>query len=378
MKKIKRRDFMRTTGVAGLTLATAKPSVIGFPNILSQNRIKPFVIASSNGNKFTNGGDLTALQKAFTMIAQGADVLDAVIAGVNIVELDPLDDSVGYGGLPNADGIVQLDACCMHGPKKRAGGVAALEGVRTPSLVAKAVMENTDHHLLVGKGAQEFARNMGFKIEDDLNTENSHRKWLEWKRKIDPEHYLDPKKRAEAGRRATLEMLAEGRIREENLHGTINCNGINSRGEISGVCTTSGLAWKMPGRVGDSPILGAGLYVDGEVGAVGSTGRGEANLYGLCSFLIVEEMRRGKHPKDAGMEALKRIKANTYEKRLLKRDGNPNFYLRFYILNARGQYAGVAMYDMGDDGKKATFAICDENGPRNVPFEALLQGKHTE
>jgi N4-(beta-N-acetylglucosaminyl)-L-asparaginase len=378
MKKIKRRDFMRTTGVAGLTLATAKPGVIGFPNILSQNRIKPFVIASSNGNKFTNGGDLTALQKAFTMIAQGADVLDAVIAGVNIVELDPLDDSVGYGGLPNADGIVQLDACCMHGPKKRAGGVAALEGVRTPSLVAKAVMENTDHHLLVGKGAQEFARNMGFKIEDDLNTENSHRKWLEWKRKIDPEHYLDPKKRAEAGRRATLEMLAEGRIREENLHGTINCNGINSRGEISGVCTTSGLAWKMPGRVGDSPILGAGLYVDGEVGAVGSTGRGEANLYGLCSFLIVEEMRRGKHPKDAGMEALKRIKANTYEKRLLKRDGNPNFYLRFYILNARGQYAGVAMYDMGDDGKKATFAICDENGPRNVPFEALLQGKHTE
>jgi len=378
MKKMKRRDFMRTTGVAGLTLATAKPGVSGFPNILSQNRIKPLVIASSNGDKFKNGGDLTAVQKAFTMIAQGADVLDAVIAGVNIVELDPLDDSVGYGGLPNADGIVQLDACCMHGPKKRAGGVAALEGVRTPSLVAKAVMENTDHHLLVGKGAQEFARNMGFKIEDDLNTDNSRRKWLEWKQKIDPEHYLDPKKRAEAGRRAALEMLAEGRIREENLHGTINCNGINSKGEISGVTTTSGLSWKMPGRVGDSPILGAGLYVDGEVGAVGSTGRGEANLYGLCSFLVVEEMRRGRHPKDAGMEALKRIKANTYEKRLLKHDGNPNFYLRFYIVNARGEYSGVAMYDLNDDGKKATFAICNENGPQDLPFEALLQGKHTE
>lgn len=378
MKKIKRRDFMRTTGVAGLTLATAKPGVSGFPNILSQNRIKPLVIASSNGDKFKNGGDLTAVQKAFTMIAQGADVLDAVIAGVNIVELDPLDDSVGYGGLPNADGIVQLDACCMHGPKKRAGGVAALEGVRTPSLVAKAVMENTDHHLLVGKGAQEFARNMGFKIEDDLNTDNSRRKWLEWKQKIDPEHYLDPKKRAEAGRRAALEMLAEGRIREENLHGTINCNGINSKGEISGVTTTSGLSWKMPGRVGDSSILGAGLYVDREVGAVGSTGRGEANLYGLCSFLVVEEMRRGRHPKDAGMEALKRIKANTYEKRLLKHDGNPNFYLRFYIVNARGEYAGVAMYELNDDGKKATFAICNENGPQDLPFEALLQGKHTE
>ncbi|MBA2704021.1 MAG: N(4)-(beta-N-acetylglucosaminyl)-L-asparaginase [Blastocatellia bacterium] len=374
---MKRREFMRTTGVAGLSLATAKPGVGGFPNILVPG-IKPLVISSSNGNSFKNGGDVTAVQKAFTMITQGADVLDAVIAGVNIVELDPLDDSVGYGGLPNADGVVQLDACCMHGPKKRAGGVAALEGVRTPSLVAKAVMENTDHHLLVGKGAQEFARNMGFKIEDDLNTENSRRKWLEWKRKIDPAHYLDPKKRAEAGRRATLEMLAEGRIREENLHGTINCNGINSKGEVCGVTTTSGLSWKMPGRVGDSPILGAGLYVDGEVGAVGSTGRGEANLYGLCSFLIVEEMRRGRHPKDAGMEALRRIKANTYEKRLLKRDGNPNFYVRFYILNARGEYAGVAMYDLNDNGKKATFAICDENGPQNVPFDSLMQGKHSE
>ena len=368
---------MQQSGVAGISLATARPGVTGFPGI-SQNAIKPIVIASSNGNIYKNGGEVSAVQKAFTMITQGADVLDAVIAGVNIVELDPLDDSVGYGGQPNADGVVQLDACCMHGPKKRAGGVAALEGVRTPSLVAKAVMENTDHHLLVGKGAQEFARNMGFKIEDDLNTDNSRRKWLEWKRKIDPEHYLDPKKRAEAGRRATLEMLAEGRIRQENLHGTINCNGINSKGEISGVTTTSGLSWKMPGRVGDSPILGAGLYVDGEVGAAGSTGRGEANLFGLCSFLIVEEMRRGKHPKDAGMEALRRIKANTYEKRLLKRDGNPNFYVRFYILNARGEYAGVAMYDLNDDGKKATFAICDEKGPQNLPFEALLQGKHTE
>jgi len=377
MKKIKRREFMQKSGVAGLTLAAANSTVRGFPNIL-QNTIKPLVIASANGNSFKNGGDVTAVQKAFAMIAQGADVLDAVIAGVNIVELDPLDDSVGYGGLPNAEGIVQLDSCCMHGPKKRAGGVAALEGVRTPSLVAKAVMENTDHHLLVGKGAQEFARNMGFKIEDDLNTEHSHQKWLEWKRKIDPEHYLDPKKRAEAGRRAMLEMLAEGRIREENLHGTINCNGINSKGEICGVTTTSGLSWKMPGRVGDSPILGAGLYVDGEVGAVGSTGRGEANLYGLCSFLIVEEMRRGRHPKDAGMEALRRIKASTYEKRLLKRDGNPNFYVRFYILNARGEYAGVAMYELNDNGEKATFALCDENGSQNLPFEALLPGKHTE
>src|SRR5216684_7895854 len=209
MKKIKRREFIRTTGAAGLTLAAANSKVRGFPNI-SQNSIKPFVIASSNGNKFKNGGDVTAVQKAFAMITRGSDVLDAVVAGVNIVELDPLDDSVGYGGLPNADGVVQLDSSCMHGPKKRAGAVGALEGVRTPSLVAKAVLENTDHHLIVGRGAQDFARSMGFKIEDDLNTPNSREKWLEWKRKIDPEHYLDPKKRAEAGHRASLQMLAQG------------------------------------------------------------------------------------------------------------------------------------------------------------------------
>jgi N4-(beta-N-acetylglucosaminyl)-L-asparaginase len=368
-KKIKRRDFMRTGAVAGLVLASPKTGKLAFPTIFTQSAVKPLVISSANGNGFKNGGDMTAVHKAFTMITQGADVLDAVIAGVNIVELDPLDDSVGYGGLPNAEGIVQLDSSCMHGPKKRAGAVGALEGVRTPSLVARAVMENTDHHLIVGKGAQDFARNMGFKIEDDLNTDNSRRQWLEWKRKIDPSHYLDPKQRAEAGHKAALEMLAEGLLREENMHGTINCDGINSKGEICGVTTTSGLAWKIPGRLGDSPILGAGLYVDGAVGAAGSTGRGEANLYNLCSFVIIEEMRRGAHPKDAGMEVLKRIKNNTIEKRLLNSKGNPNFGINFYILNAKGECAGVSMYE------GSSFAMCNENGPQTLKADALLQGK---
>ncbi|HET6862697.1 MAG TPA: isoaspartyl peptidase/L-asparaginase, partial [Pyrinomonadaceae bacterium] len=185
-KSIKRRDFMRKSAAAGIVVAAAKDNVLGFPMIMKQSAIKPVVISSANGNKFKNRGDVTAVQKAFTMITNGSDVLDAVIAGVNIVELDPLDDSVGYGGLPNADGIVQLDSSCMHGPKKRAGAVGALEGVKTPSLVAKAVLENTDHHLIVGKGAQEFARNMGFKIEDDLNTDHSRKQWLEWKRRTDP------------------------------------------------------------------------------------------------------------------------------------------------------------------------------------------------
>jgi N4-(beta-N-acetylglucosaminyl)-L-asparaginase len=175
--------------------------------------------------------------------------------------------------------------------------VACIEGVRTPALVAKAVLENTDHHLLVGKDAQTFARNFGFKIEDDLNTERSRKAWLEWKRRSDPDHYLDPKKRNEIGLRTTMQMVAEGKIDREHVFGTINCNGVNAKGEVCGVTTTSGLAFKIPGRVGDSPILGAGLYVDGEVGAAGSTGRGEANLFNLCSFLIVENMRRGMHRK---------------------------------------------------------------------------------
>ena len=371
-KKIKRRDFMRTGAVAGLTLAASSKPASGFPTILTQSAVKPLVIASANGNRFKNGGNVTAVQKAFTMMTGGSDVLDAVIAGVNIVELDPLDDSVGYGGLPNADGVVQLDSSVMHGPKKRAGAVAGLEGVRTPSLVAKAVMENTDHHLIVGKGAQDFARNMGFKIEDDLNTENSRKKWLEWKRRIDPEHYLNPAKRAAASQRVSFEMLAQGILREENLHGTINCDGINAKGEICGVTTTSGLAWKIPGRIGDSPILGAGLYVDGAVGAAGSTGRGEANLFNLCSFVIVEEMRRGAHPKDAGMEVLNRIKANTIEKRLLNSRGLPNFGINFYILNAKGEFAGVTLYE------GSSFAICNENGPQTLKSEPLLQGKPSD
>src|SRR5437899_3773177 len=263
---MKRCEFVIGSAAAGLEMATPRTSMNKAPTVLIPSAVKPLVISSSNGNRFKNGGDVTAVQKAFMMITKGDDVLDAVVAGVNIVELDPLDDSVGYGGLPNAEGVVQLDSSCMHGPKKQAGAVACIEGVRTPSLVAKAVSEQTDHHLIVGRGAQEFARNMGFKIEDDLNTENSRQKWLEWKRRIDPSHYLDPKKRAEAGRHAAAEMLAEGLLRPENFHGTINCDGINSKGEICGVTTTSGLSWKIPGRVGDSPILGAGLYVDGNVG----------------------------------------------------------------------------------------------------------------
>jgi N4-(beta-N-acetylglucosaminyl)-L-asparaginase len=370
-RKVNRREFVRTGAAAGFAAAAAPGARFGqAPTIMTRSASRPVVISSSNGNKFKNGGDKTCVETAFTRIAKGDDVLDALIAGVNIVELDPEDTSVGYGGLPNAEGVVQLDSCCMHGPKKRAGGVGALEGVRTPSSVARAVMDQTDHHLIVGEGAREFARGMGFTIEADLNTERSRSAWLRWKRETDPLHYLDPIKRQEAMRRVELQMIAEGIIDENHVYGTINCDGVNARGDVCGVTTTSGLAWKIPGRLGDSPILGAGLYVDNEVGAAGSTGRGEANLYGLCSFLIVEEMRRGAHPKDAGMTALQRIKANTVEKRLLNSRGEPNFNVNFYIVTKKGEHAGVTMFG----GPNVTYSYCDENGAKTVPLEPLLPG----
>ena len=372
-KKLSRREFVKS-GAAAAGLAAASQTVAAAPTMITPQSVKPVVIASGNGNRYKNGGDETCVERAFRMMTSGKDVLESLIAGVEIVELDPTEAGVGYGGLPNADGVVQLDSCCMHGPKKRAGCVAAIEGVRTPAAVAHAVMEHTDHHLLVGDGAQSFARNMGFTIEDDLNTEHSRERWLEWKRRIDPSHYLDPKKRAEAGLEAGISMVREGLIDEDHFWGTINCNGVGPNGDVCGVTTTSGLSWKIPGRVGDSPILGAGLYVDNEVGAAGSTGRGEANLYGLCSFFVVEEMRRGASPKDAGMAALKRVQANTVEKRLLNSRGLPSFGLTFYVANKNGDVAGVSMYAT----ERSKYAVCTENGAESLPLEPLFEGSWTD
>ena len=373
---ITRRDFIKTT-----TSAAAAAPLVGTRSaeIWMQNSLKPVVISDYSGFEFRNGGKENAVERAFRLITEGKDVLDALIAGVNIPELDPLETGIGYGALGNADGIVELDASCMHGPKKRAGAVASIQGVRTPSLVAKAVMDYTDHHLLVGDGAKQFAKAMGFEIENDLNTENSRKLWREWKRRIDPEHWLDPdgdarkpipRHQKDPGLEAGLSMVRDGLIREGSFWGTINCDGIGPNGDVCGVTTTSGLAWKIPGRTGDSPILGAGLYVDNEIGAAGSTGRGEANLYNLSSFLIVESMRRGMSPKDAGMEALKRIRTNTVEKRLLNGKGNPNFNIRFFVLNKKGEYAGVSMYRAGE----TQYAVCTESGSRAVELEPLLPG----
>ena len=364
-KSLTRRRVLQ----AGAGFALAKPA-LAIPGIFVPSGTRPIVISSGNGHSFRNGGDRTCVEEAFYRLEGDLDPLDAVVAGVNIVELDPTDISVGYGGLPNADGIVQLDSCCMHGAKGWAGGVAALEGVKTPSLVAKAVAEGTDHHLLAGEGARTFAKLMGLEVIDDLNTETSRKLWLEWKRRTDGAHYLDPHKRdtKKNGLPVALQsMVDDGLVDPMHVWGTINCSAMNAKGELAGVTTTSGLAFKIPGRVGDSPVLGAGLYVDGKVGAAGSTGRGESNLYNCSCFLIVEELRRGAHPKDAGLAAMRRIKQNLTEKRLLDEDGNPNFGMEYYVLDAKGRHAGIST------GAKSRYAVCDENGARFESCEFAWQ-----
>jgi N4-(beta-N-acetylglucosaminyl)-L-asparaginase len=369
--KRSRREFVKAGGAATVAAAVPASAFEQAPTVLVRRATPPVVISSGNGHRYRNGGPRTCVEEAWQRMVKGEDVLDALIAGVNIVELDPDEMYVGYGGLPNADGVVQLDSCCMHGPLKRAGGVAALEGVRTPSRVAKAVLDYTDHHLLVGAGAQTFARQTGFTIEDDLNTEKSRARWLEWKRRVDPGHWLDPAKRSDAAEAARRSMVAGGLLSASHLWGTINCDGVGPKGAVCGVTTTSGLSFKIPGRVGDSPILGAGLWVDDAVGAAGSTGRGEANLYNLSSFFIVEEMRRGRSPRDAALEALRRVKANTVEKRLLDARGNPNFQLIFYAVNKKGEYAGVSMYAR-EGQEPERFAVCTEKGPELIACEPLF------
>ena len=327
---LKRREFLKTTAAAGVgtLVGGALPSMTMASGLMPQ-AVKPVVVSSANGLK------ATAL--AMEMIQKGSDTLDAVIAGVNLVENDPNDNSVGYGGLPNEQGVVELDSCVMHGPTGRGAGVASLRNIKNPSLVARRVMERTDHVLMVGEGALQFAKAHGFK-EEDLLTDDSREIWLRWKENLSKsDDWLSPH---------TIDTLDVGENIKSALrnHGTINCNAVDKNGNISGVTTTSGLAFKIPGRVGDSPILGAGLYVDNEVGAAGSTGRGEANLLSCASVMIVEYMRNGNSPEEACLLACKRIANQTKMKRLLDSNGRPNFNVSFYAINKKGEYGGAAIW----------------------------------
>jgi len=299
------------------------------------------------------------------MIQAGVDTLDAVVAGVNIIEEDPADNSVGYGGLPNEDGVVELDASVMHGPTCRCGAVAALQKIKTPSKVAQLVMTRTDHELIVGEGALRFARAHGFK-EEDLLTEESRNAWLKWKEVHSddddwiPPEVPDPQRRGE--KRRTYPFS----------YGTISCLAVNSAGDISGVTTTSGLSYKIPGRVGDSPIFGAGLFVANNVGAAGSTGRGEANLKACSTHVIVEAMRSGMSPVDACLHACRRVVDTTTEKRLKHADGKPNFDVKFYALAKDGRFGGASLWSgskfaVWSDGKnrleECAFLFERPNGP---------------
>jgi N4-(beta-N-acetylglucosaminyl)-L-asparaginase len=312
------------------------------------------VVASANG--------IRGVARAYDMITrQNADTLDAIIAGVNIQELDPEDQSVGLGGLPNEEGVVQLDASCMHGPTKRAGAVGALEDIATPSLVAKAVMDYTDHIMLVGAGAKKFALEMGFK-EQNLLTEKSRRDWLRWKACLNPaDSWLDPRSDSVNPSPRTAAVPFDDPLHVKFTTGTINMNAVNAAGDMSSVTTTSGLAWKLPGRVGDSPIVGAGQYCDNTVGAAGSTGRGEANIKVCGAFLTVEFMRQGMSPDQACMKTIERVIAMT-ERRLLDPNGRPLFDLQFYALSKDGRFGSASAYE------GYHYSVADSSGARLVPM----------
>ncbi|MDH3251556.1 MAG: N(4)-(beta-N-acetylglucosaminyl)-L-asparaginase [Ignavibacteria bacterium] len=344
-----RREFLGHIATTGLAAALFPHRVVA---ARTPPAVGPVVVSSANG--------VNAVTKAMELIRAGSDALDAVIAGVNIVENDPEDMSVGYGGLPNEDGVVELDSAVMHGPTHRAGAVASLRNIKNPSKVARLVMERTDHVLLVGEGALRFARAHGFR-EEDLLTDKARERWLRWKETLSPEDdWLPPHDRGtpDIGARLTLSPRETG---------TIHCSALDGNGGLSCVTTTSGLEFKIPGRVGDSPIIGAGLYVDNEVGSAGSTGRGEANLVNCSCFMIVEFMRAGKSPEEACLLMCERIARHTTMRRLQNDDGKPNFNVRFYAINKKGEFGGGAMYSGSD------FVVHDGTSVRTLPLPFLYK-----
>jgi N4-(beta-N-acetylglucosaminyl)-L-asparaginase len=323
---------------------------------------RPIIICANNGVNY--------LDDAFAFLKGGGDTLDAALRVVKGPEDDPNDDTVGLGGLPNEEGVVELDACCMHGPTRRAGSVGGVRNIKNVSLVSKAVMEHTGHVMLVGEGAERFAVAMGFPREN-LLTERSRKIWLLWKENHSTDDWwgpglADPQWRPPSSLPTTS---PQSELWEERIHrleelaarldiepefrmaairrvlspptGTIHCSALNDKGEISGVTTTSGLAFKLPGRCGDSPIVGAGCYTDQDVGSAGATGSGEENIKVAGAHTIVENMRRGMAPLEAGLDALKRVVRN-YNNDMSKLKFVD---MTYYILRKDGAYAGVSLWE---------------------------------
>ncbi len=382
MGRLSRRKFIRNLGVAAGAGALA-PGVVGRdlvakparrgvagPLILDGAATRPAAVSSGNG--------LRATETALEAIRAGLGTLEGVVSGVNRVEQDPDDRTVGYGGLPNAMGVVQLDSQVYDGSTRGVGAVAALEGYVHPSRVALAVMRYTDHVLLVGRGAARFAAEMGFE-QTDLLTPRSREQWLRWRARLsDQDDYLTPEESGEPiedfsdpggpgsnGNGETVGALdSHDGVRPM---GTIHCSAVDAEGNLSAVTTTSGLFFKVPGRVGDSPLPGCGCYCDNDVGAAGSTGRGEAVIKTVGSHLIVEEMRRGAHPTDACLTALQRIVDWTVEGRLLDETGRPNFNVSYYAVNKRGETGGAVIWS----GRQ--HSVNDERGNRLVDSAYLFE-----
>lgn len=344
-KTLNRRTFLG----AGAAALSSCASAAGAPNLITRRAAGPALVGSANA--------LAGMRDAWPLLEAGADPLDAVIAVVKVPEADPGDSSVGLGGLPNEDGVVQLDAACMYGPTHNSGAVACIENILHPSEVARLVMERTNHVLLVGEGAYEFARAHGHP-HTELLTEAARERWMSWKESMsDSDDRLAP-----AGELRTGWL---GREESDDFTwGTIHCSGLSTRGEVACTTTTSGLSWKIPGRVGDSPIIGAGLYCDQEAGSAGATGRGESAVLANGSAMIVEQLRGGASPEEAGLEVLRRIvrqveRQARWQPALLGEDGKPSFGLKFYVLGLDGRYAGVSLKGGGK------FAVSDaEGGPR--------------
>jgi N4-(beta-N-acetylglucosaminyl)-L-asparaginase len=330
------------------------------------NATRPVIISSANG--------LKALGKGMDILKSGGDTLDAAVASVTIVEDDPNNDSVGYGGLPNEEGEVELDASVMHGPTRRAGSVASVRRIKNVSRLAKTVMERTNHVMIVGDGARRFAVAEGFE-EMNLLTEHSRKIWLAWKAKtsfnwrpgIDSPEWKQHMSLLFDGDAEKI-AYAERRIAHP-ITGTINCLAVNQEGEISGTTTTSGLSWKIPGRVGDSPVIGAGLFVDGDVGGAGSTGKGEENIKISGGHTVVEMMRKGMKPTDACLEALGRVARNYNNDK--KKLGT--FHLYYYALNKDGQFGSASLWKNGyEESKVALFAVHDGTQARLVPCKPFF------
>ncbi len=297
-------------------------------------RPPPVAVSSGNG--------LRAVRRAVEQIRGGTDPLEAIIAGIGLVEDDPDDMSVGYGGLPNEQGVVELDASAMHGPTHKAGAVAALRNVRNPARVALEVLRRTDHVLLVGQGALEFARAMGFP-EQDLLTDKARRAWVRWKQNLNPrDDWLD----------------TDQQVDVPFTEGTIHCSAVNAAGDLGSATSTSGLSYKLPGRVGDSPIVGAGMFLDNDVGAAGATGRGEAVIQSAGSFQVVRHMAEGLGPTEACLKALKWIADHTRRHDLLNDRGEPNFNVVFYALRKDGACGSACLH------KERSFTVADAEGAR--------------